>query len=286
MNNSAVSIERSEGLSRVDFAGQMVLSSLTALQRDIAKITGPGEVVLDLARVEAMDTGGAWLLIDLMSRLKAQGVKARIENATPLQQSLLDTVRKNISAPDAKQVKPYGFLIWVENVGKATVDGFKALTELLSFFGAVVAAFAGVVVRPWRMRWTSLFYHMQDVGLNAVPIVALMGFLIGIVLAFQGAAQLRQFGAGIFIVDLIAIAILRELGILLTSIIVAGSSGSAFTASIGSMKMREEVDAMRTLGLDPYEVLILPRVLALVIMLPVLGFLASLCGLIGGALMA
>jgi phospholipid/cholesterol/gamma-HCH transport system permease protein len=119
-----------------------------------------------------------------------------------------------------------------------------------------------------------------------VPIVALMAFLIGVVLAFQGSAQLRQFGAEVFVVDLIAISILRELGILLTSIIVAGRSGSAFTASIGSMKMREEIDAMRTLGLDPVTILVVPRVLALILMLPALGFIADISGLIGGAMMS
>ena len=116
---------------------------------------------------------------------------------------------------------------------------------------------------------------MQEAGLNAVPIAALMAFLIGVVLAYMGAVQLRQFGAEIFVVDLIAIAVLRELGILLTAIIVAGRSASAFTASIGSMKMREEIDAMRTLGLDPIQILVVPRVLALVITLPLLGVLAN-----------
>ena len=122
--------------------------------------------------------------------------------------------------------------------------------------------------------------------MNAVPIVALMGFLIGIVIAYQGADQLRQFGAEVYVVDLISISVLRELGILLTAIIVAGRSASAFTAAIGSMKMREEVDAMRTLGLDPIEVLVLPRVLALFLMLPVLGLIADLAGLLGGVLMS
>jgi phospholipid/cholesterol/gamma-HCH transport system permease protein len=149
-----------------------------------------------------------------------------------------------------------------------------------------MAALAGTVVRPWRLRLTALVHHMQDAGLNAVPIVALMAFLIGVVLAFQGAAQLRQFGAEVFVVDLITISVLRELGILLTAIIVAGRTASAYTAAIGSMKMREEIDAMRTLGLDPIEVLVLPRVVALVIMLPALGFIANIAGLTGGALMS
>jgi len=145
---------------------------------------------------------------------------------------------------------------------------------------------AAALVRPRRWRVTSLVYHMQEAGLNAAPIVALMAFLIGVVLAFQGSAQLRQFGAEVFVVDLIAISVLRELGILLTAIIVAGRSASAFTAAIGSMKLSEEIDAMKTLGLDPIEVLVLPRMLALLIMLPILGLVADLMGLVGGAMMS
>jgi phospholipid/cholesterol/gamma-HCH transport system permease protein len=156
----------------------------------------------------------------------------------------------------------------------------------VSFLGRVIAGLVRVGFRPRTLRLTALVHHMEAAGLAAVPIVALMGFLIGVVLAFQGAVQLAQFGAEIFVVELIAISVLRELGILLTAIIVAGRSGAAFTAALGSMKMREEVDAIRTLGLDPVEVLVVPRVLALLIVLPLLGFVASLMGLLGGGLMA
>ncbi len=149
-----------------------------------------------------------------------------------------------------------------------------------------MACFVATLVRPWRLRVTSLVHHMQDVGLNAVPIVTLMAFLIGVVLAFMGAVTLRQFGAEVFVVDLIAITILRELGVLMAAIIVAGRTASAYTAAIGSMKLREEIDAMRTLSLDPIEVLVLPRMLALIIMLPLLGFVANIAGLVGGGLMA
>jgi len=138
---------------------------------------------------------------------------------------------------------------------------------------------------PSRLRVTPLVYHMEQVGLNAVPIVALISFLIGIVLAYQGATQLRQFGAEIFTVELVSISVLREIGILLTAIIVAGRSGSAFTAQIGSMKLHEEIDAMRTLALDPMEMLVVPRVLALILVLPMLGFISDMMGLFGGLLM-
>ena len=164
--------------------------------------------------------------------------------------------------------------------------GVATLAEILDLLGAVIVRTLSGLRHPSRLRLTSIVFHMQSAGLDAVPIASLMAFLIGVVLAYMGAVQLRQFGAEIFVVDLIAIAVLRELGILLTAIVVAGRSASAFTASIGSMKMREEIDAMRTLGLDPVQVLVVPRVLALLVALPLLGVIANFAGLIGGATMA
>lgn len=171
-------------------------------------------------------------------------------------------------------------------LGRNVTDTALTLADSLGFLGLVMASFARVVIHPSRLRITATVHHMQEAGLSAVPIVVLMGFLIGVVLAFQGASQLKTFGAEVFVVDLIAISMLRELGILLTAVIVAGRSASAFTAAIGAMKMREEVDAMRVLGLDPLDLLVLPRVIALVIWLPLLGFLADMAGLVGGGLMA
>jgi phospholipid/cholesterol/gamma-HCH transport system permease protein len=199
---------------------------------------------------------------------------------------LLDTLRRNMPSQDGASPPSLTLADWLELLGRKAVAALRMTLSMLGFLGQVVATIIGLFLRPGRIRWTAIAHHMQQVGLNAVPIVSLMAFLIGVVLAFQGAAQLRQFGAEVFVVDLIAISILRELGILLTAIIVAGRSGSAFTAAIGSMKMREEIDAMRTLGLDPVEVLVAPRVIALILMLPVLGIIANFAGLVGGALMS
>jgi phospholipid/cholesterol/gamma-HCH transport system permease protein len=235
---------------------------------------------VDLSAVTALDTAGAWVLLSHR--------RMRIEAASPAQDLLLRTVEEAL--PPARPARPRkarheaGDLLAA--VG-AAVEGFLTTSaQGLGFTGLVMARLATTLVRPRRLRLNALFHHMQEVGLNAVPIVALMGFLIGIVLAFQGATQLRQFGAEVFVVDLIAVSILRELGILLTAIIVAGRSASAFNAAIGSMKMREEIDAMRVLGLDPIELLVLPRLLALVILLPLLGLVANFAGLFGGGLMA
>jgi phospholipid/cholesterol/gamma-HCH transport system permease protein len=188
--------------------------------------------------------------------------------------------------PEARPAPRRGLRANVEALGETMVGLGAALLEFTGMLGLFVARLGAVVVRPRALRLTALVAHCEDVGLRAVPIVALMAFLIGVVLAFQGSAQLRQFGAEVFVVDLIAVSILRELGILLTAIIVAGRTASAFTAAIGSMKMRQEIDAMRTLGIDPGQALILPRILALTLMLPILGLIANAAGLFGGALMS
>jgi len=259
-------------------SGPLTLDTLEDVRARLCKAGSAPRV--DLSAVTELDTAGAWMLLGHRN--------LRIEAASPAQDLLLRTVEAALPPP--RTVRPRktrqraGEVL--ANVG-AAVEGFLATSaQGLGFTGLVIARLTTTLLRPQRLRLTALVHHMEEVGLNAVPIVALMGFLIGVVLAFQGATQLRQFGAEVFVVDLIAVSILRELGILLTAIIVAGRSASAFTAAIGSMKMREEIDAMRVLGLDPIELVVLPRLLALVILLPVLGIVANLAGLFGGGLMA
>jgi len=165
------------------------------------------------------------------------------------------------------------------------VDRFwQQARELLGFVGLTLLTLAGLAVGRNRLRWTSMVFHMEQTGLDAVPIVSLLSFLVGAVVAFLGATVLRDFGAAIFTVELVSYSFLREFGVLLTAILLAGRSGSAFTAQIGSMKSREELDAIQMLGLDPIELLVLPRLLALLVMLPVLTFIAMLMGLVGGGL--
>ena len=233
MAEANVTIEQSGAETRVAFSGRLVIATLAAAQRTLSGLRASGAVRLDLAGVEALDTAGAWLVVDLSRRLTAEGLQVSVENASAVQSSLLATVTKSIPVePDAPPAKS-GWLEWIAGIGRYTAASGEGALALLDFLGRVLACFARLALRPWRIRWTSTVFHMREAGLDAVPIVALMSFLIGVVLAFQGAAQLKQFGAGIFIVDLIAISVLRELGILLTSIIVAGRSGSAFTAAIG-----------------------------------------------------
>ena len=162
------------------------------------------------------------------------------------------------------------------------MDAGRDMLDGVAFFGRIVAAVGGMLVRPARFRLTSVVYHIENFGLRALPIIALINFLVGCIVAQQGLFQLRRFGAATFTVDLIGILVLRELAVLLTSIMIAGRSGSAITAELGSMKMREEIDALRVMGLDPIDVLVLPRLTALVIALPLLTFLADLAAIFGG----
>ncbi|WP_243641951.1 ABC transporter permease [Rhodovulum steppense] len=245
-----------------------------------------GPLEIDLAAVDRIDTAVAWAILRTIEDRERHGLGTRIEGARDPVARLLDTVRSALPQPEPSPQRPVGIRAQLEQFGRSVVGIGSSLREVSGTLGLFLARFGQSLARPSRFPLTALVHHCEDVGYRAVPIVSLMAFLIGVVLAFQGSAQLRQFGAEVFVVDLIAISILRELGILLTAIIVAGRTASAFTAAIGSMKMREEIDAMRTLGIDPGMSLVLPRVLALVLMLPILGLIANVAGLAGGLLMS
>lgn len=287
MSSPRLSMERRADADVLSITGQLVTALLASVERDFARVRAESRVLqIDLSHMDDVDTGGAMMIAQLQARLESDGISVSIVGLSNDRRAFLETVRSAIPETVDEPPPAHGLRARVERLGQGVVGIGAGVGSFLNFLGLTIHRLLGTVIRPWRLRGTALTSQMEVTGLNAVPIVVLMSFLIGVVLAFQGAAQLRQFGAEVFVVDLIAISILRELGILLTAIIVAGRSGSAFTAAIGSMKVREELDAMRTLGLDPIEVLVLPRVLALVIMLPVLGFIANISGLLGGALMS
>ncbi|WP_171132795.1 MULTISPECIES: MlaE family lipid ABC transporter permease subunit [unclassified Ruegeria] len=287
MTRPSITTETDASGPLVRIAGDLLTQSLDAVEGAFRSIKADGpQMRLDFSEVQALDTGGAWLVADLSRRARAAGTQVEYLGLQPAHASLIETVSKNIPEEAGVQAPPRGFIPWVARIGERTVGGWHDTLSILGFLGLTLHRLVRTLIMPWRLRRAALFTQMEQTGFKALPIVTLMGFLIGVVLAFQGATQLKQFGAEIFVVELISISVLRELGVLLTAIIVAGRSGSAFTASIGSMKVQEEIDAMRTLGLDPVEVLVVPRVLALLIMLPILGFVADMAGLIGGALMS
>ncbi|MEQ8354985.1 MAG: MlaE family lipid ABC transporter permease subunit [Kiloniellaceae bacterium] len=285
---SALEVRREDAVLRVCFVGAWITRELArhddALRR--LDLGGAQQIAVDLSACSAIDSAGAWVLDRTVEDLKRRGAEVTLVGSSPAIETLLGTVaRQHVDLPPAP--KPDNPIIAVAlRVGRETLRICSEATDLLSFLGLTVTVFLRSLLKPWRIRLVPLIAHMEQTGLNALPIVGLISFLVGIVLAYQGADQLARFGAQIFTVNLVAVGVLREMGILLTAIIVAGRSGSSFTAQIGTMKVNEEVDAMQTLGLDPMEVLVMPRVFALVLVLPLLTFYADIMGLLGGAVMA
>jgi len=267
-------------------SGVLKVRDLSEATVQLHQLEGSGDVVLDMSGLEALDTAGAYLLQKLRLNTEAAGAAFDFVNLKPDHAALIDRVSAAMPKPEPVRAARLGATDLLERLGRMVAGAGLFLLELVAMLGLFLARLGYLLRHPTEFRVTALVHHCDQVGWKAVPIVALMGFLIGVVLAFQGSVQLRQFGAEIFVVDLIAISILRELGILLTAIIVAGRTASSFTAAIGSMKMREEIDAMRTLAIDPATALFVPRILALLITLPILGAIANVMGLFGGAMMA
>jgi phospholipid/cholesterol/gamma-HCH transport system permease protein len=272
----------------VRVGGPWNLATAPELERALARIAIPGEgtAEFDLSGLTALDTAGAFLLHRLIRRAEHQGLGHQLHGLSPEHEVLLERVtppadRKSLARPDISPLRAM-----VERVGHATFEIAAEGHDLINFFGLTSVTLLRVAIRPARIRFVALSSHLEQVGLNALPIVGLLSFLIGVVLAYQGADQLRAFGAEIYSVNLLGVSVLREIGVLLTAILVAGRSGSAFTAEIGTMKVNEEVDAMKTLGLDVMEVLVVPRLLAVIIALPLLAFFGIIAAIAGGALMS
>jgi len=243
--------------------------------------------LLDLSQISGFDSAGAWLVSRTLQEMKAHGIAAETAGLAPSYEPLLKVVEAaKEGAVEHRGIVRRHWTAMVERVGRATVEFFSEGKALLSFYGMTVVAYFAIIRRPRSLRLVSLVNQVEQSGLNAVPIVCLLSFLIGIVIAYVGADQLRQFGAEIFTVNLLGVIMLREIGVLMTAILIAGRSGSAYTAQIGTMQVNEEIDAMRTLGLDPMQVLVLPRINGLLISLPILAFLSNVAGLLGGAVMA
>ncbi len=269
---------------RLKLTGRLTLRDLPPLRDALYGLTGSATV--DMTGLESFDTSVGWALVSRQKEIAADGGALTFDGTGPEADLLLDTVRDALPDPDPPSREARGLTAMLDNLGHWVAEAGAGFANTLRILGLFFHRLGRSLIRPREFRLTALVAHCEAVGLRAVPIVALLSFLIGVVLAFQGASQLQQFGAEVFVVELIAISILRELGILLTAIIVAGRTASAYTSAIGSMKMREEIDAMKTLGIDPADALIVPRVLALILMLPILGLIANVSGLIGGALMA
>jgi phospholipid/cholesterol/gamma-HCH transport system permease protein len=274
---AAFSHESVSGGDVVRFTGSLSLAQIGDLPERLRGYDG-GVAVVDLSGIERIDTIGAWLVYRF-----ATAHDARIEGLDADSEHLLKQIEAADQPVAMRPAEAVGAVRVVGEVGDAVVTSLKTLYGLLGFFGATVIAF-GNVIRYRRFRFNATVQRFEVVGVTALGIIGLMSFLIGIVIGQQGAVQLQQFGAEVYTINLIGRITLRELGVLMTAIMVAGRSGSAFAAQIGTMKLTEEIDAMRTIGVSPMEALVLPRVIAAVVMMPLLGFYASLLSIIGGGL--
>ncbi len=291
-------MENEPGLiEKVGEGGQLVLSATgtwtiadaATLDRRIRAVTPNGvlRAELDVSGITRLDTAGAWLLYRARRDLAADGVDTSMTGLDARYAPLLEIVAQaDLVHPETERVRENALVVLVSRIGKTVCDAANEGVQLLNFFGLTIVTMARVFVSPRRIRVVSLVNQIEQTGLNAMGIVGLLLFMIGVVLAFQGAEQLRRFAAEIFTADGLAVLVLREIGVLIAAILIAGRSGSAFTAEIGVMKINEEIDALRTTGVDPIEVLVLPRITALVITLPLLTFFANAAALLGGTVMA
>jgi phospholipid/cholesterol/gamma-HCH transport system permease protein len=243
-------------------------------------------VRVDMTGVRELDTLGAWLLEKISRRATSAGHHANVVGVADNYAGLIEEVRQVNRHNPAPVPTRNPVVVKLNDIGRSAVGATEDLTVFLQMLGSLFVALFGVLRRPRSLRLTSLVYQLYRVGWQAIPIIALITFLIGAIIAQQGIFHFRKFGADSYVVDMVGILVLRELGVLIVAIMVAGRSGSAYTAELGSMKMREEIDALSTMGLDPVEVLILPRVVALICALPILAFIGSMAALYGGGLVA
>ncbi|WP_043309810.1 ABC transporter permease [Pseudomonas sp. ML96] len=282
----SIELDSSSATPRTLLRGDWTLAHYLVLREQLARQSRPEQ--LDLSQLGQLDTAGASLLSDWLGAERLGQLIDQTPNLPAERLALLRTVSTALrDVPVVCPPPPPSTTREVlEHIG-ATVSGqILQLRALLGFLGLTLASLVQSLWRPRRWRITSLAAHIEQIGLNAIPIIALLTFMVGAVVAFLGATVLEQFGATIYTVHLVAFSFLREFGVLLTAILMAGRTASAFTAQIGAMKANEEIDAIRALGLDPMELLVLPRVLAMLICLPILTFIAMLCGIVGGGVVS
>jgi len=271
------------------FSGRWTGLHMAAAQRQLEAVQAAmgNTVSADATAIEALDTAGAWLLNKHLLRLRSGGAAITLRGLRPAFATLFSSVEQGAGElAEHSFATPSAQLTLVERIGRRTSEAVEEGVALLSFVGESTIAFAGCLRHPSRLRWRPILFNIRSAGFDALPIVGLLSFLLGIVVAYQGADQLRQYGANIFVADLVGLSMLREFAPLIAAIIIAGRSGSAYAAQIGTMAVTEEIDAMRTMGIAPLELLVLPKVIALVIALPLLTVFADVLGVFGGMIMA
>jgi len=275
-NAPAVDVDP-QGGGRLRLRGQWTLEHALAVGAVLRGELGSVRSV-DATAVERLDSAG---VLQLLRFARRQGIDYSAFTFRDDHLALVAAI-EDVADDRPKKKRDYGFQAALGRLGFAVQDNWNEIIALVSFLGENLVKLGRTLVQPRRLRITAVVHHMEQVGLDAVPLVALLSFLVGAVIAFLGSTILKDFGATILVVELVDIAFLREFGVLLTAILLAGRTASAFTAQIGAMVSNEEVDAIHTLGLDPIDLLVIPRVLALLVMLPLLTFIAMVAGLLGG----
>ena len=277
---------RSADELHVDLSGEWRVATLSEMDRTLVGIdlAGVRHVHFDTSRLAVLDFSAAWRLREFIERVRQLDGEITFDGGEPEQLRLITDclAREPYRPPPGEEI---GGIEPVEALGRQVVRRWRDLVAALDFMGRILSMAGKALVSPKRLRPISVARHVYDTGITAIPIVSLIGFLISVIIAYMSAQQLQRFGAEVFVVDLVTIGVLRELSVLLTAIIVAGRSGSAFAAEIGAMKLNEEVDALEATGVDPFEVLVVPRVFGLVIALPLLTVISDAIGLAGGALL-
>lgn len=281
-----LNIDQTVNPPRIAASGDWVLAHYAYLEPAVSALQPQllSNAIFDLSQLGTFDTAGATLLVKLIGEKNVLELE-RIAPTLPLERRvLLQTVRsalQNYVTPPA-QHQPGIVTELLANIGKSVESFWQNLVALIGFIGLTMEVLFATLLRPAHWRVTSLVANLQQIGLNAVPIIALLTFMVGAVIAFLGSTLLSTFGASIFTVQLVAFSFLREFAVLLAAILMAGRTASAFTAQIGLMKANEEIDAIQTMGLNPVELLVLPRVLALLVALPMMTFIGMICGILGG----
>ena len=285
----ALEIRRTAAGLQLDLTGEWGIRDVEAARAQLAAIdlNAVRAVEVSTRDLTSLDLSGAWALREFLKRVRAGGAAVSFEGAPPDQLRLIDETLKEpaANAPAAASAAPPVKETLLEDVGEVAVHGWRNALQALDFLGRTCVTFAASVTSLRRLRPTSIARHVYETGITAIPITALIAFLVTVIIAYLSAQQLRGLGVDIYVVDLVTIGVLRELGVLLTSIITAGRSASSFAAELGSMQLNEEVDALTATGVDTFEVLVLPRVLGFVIALPLLTVIADLVGLTGGAVL-
>jgi phospholipid/cholesterol/gamma-HCH transport system permease protein len=273
-----------QGVLKLSLAGRLDSGSTGAVWHQATQSLNPakgGRVELDASAVDYCDGSGIALLIHLQQTQQRSGGRLEVRGLRPEFQELLDDWSKG--SGEAPPRRPKATRQLAEEIGHGAVELWDDIRELVSFVGELGMALLRAGRHPGAIRWNDTVRVAEELGVNALPIVSMLSFLVGVIMAFQAAVALRQFGAEIFVANMIGLSVLREMGPLMTAIILAGRSGSAFAAEIGTMKVREEIDALKTMGLEPVRYLVVPRVLAAVVMTPILTVYADLLGIMGGS---